>query len=455
MKITRRTLLSSSVIAALYGATRPAMALTTSKPTAWRNWSGGVVAHPKARFSPTSDAELAEFFTTTLGQVRPVGSGHSFTPLVPTDGHLVVLDQLTGLLNHDPTELTATFAAGTRLGDMGNKLNDIGQAMFNLPDIDRQTLAGATATGTHGTGIEFKSLSGYVTKLRLITPLGEQIDVTPDDTDLFNAARVSVGSLGVITQMTLQNRTPFRLKQSSWIMKTDEVLSQFDEQAAKHRHFEIFPLTHSDYSIALATDETDEPINNPPASPEEEAAFDDAMRGWMQVPPAQRKPLVNGMAEMIEPSSRVDVSHRILANVRNNRFNEMEYSVPIEAGAECLQEVLRTIEQKRIDVVFPLEYRYVAPDDTWLSMSSGHGGHAAISIHRIATEDYRPYFDVIEPIFWKYQGRPHWGKVHSLSANELTTLYPNFGRFQALREKLDPEGRMLNDHLSKLFGVKS
>jgi FAD/FMN-containing dehydrogenase len=236
-------------------------------------------------------------------------------------------------------------------------------------------------------------------------------------------------------------------------MKTDEVLGQFDEQAAKHRHFEIFPLTHSDYAIALATDETDEPINNPTAPPEEAAAFDNAMRGWMQVPPEQRKPLVNGLAEMIEPSSRVDVSHRILANVRNNRFNEMEYSVPLAAGAECLEEVLRTIEQKRIDVVFPLEYRYVAADDTWLSMSSGHEGHAAISIHRIATEDYRPYFDIIEPIFWKYQGRPHWGKVHSLGAKELMELYPEFGRFSELRKELDPEGRMLNDHLRKLFGV--
>ena len=455
MKMSRRTLLSSSVIAALYGATRPSMALASSGQAPWRNWSGALVSHPVARVSPTTEAELAEFFANSSGPVRPVGSGHSFSPLVPTDGHLVVLDQMTGLLKHDADALTATFAAGTRLGDIGNVLNNIDQAMFNLPDIDRQTLAGATSTGTHGTGIDFKSLSGYVTQLRLITPAGEQLDITPTDKDLFNAARVSVGALGVITEMTLQNRTPYRLKQSSWIMKTDEALSQFDQQAANHRHFELFPLTHSDYSIALATDETDEPINNPTASPEEEAAFDGAMRGWMLVPPELRKPLVNGLAEMIEPSSRVDVSHRILANVRNNRFNEMEYSVPISAGAECLQEVLRTIEQKRIDVVFPLEYRYVAPDDTWLSMSSGDEGHAAISIHRIATEDYRPYFDVIEPIFWKYHGRPHWGKVHSLGAAELLALYPEFGRFRALREKLDPQGRMLNDHLRKLFGVMS
>ena len=131
----------------------------------------------------------------------------------------------------------------------------------------------------------------------------------------------------------------------------------------------------------------------------------------------------------------------------------MEYSVPLSDGAECLKEVLHTIAAKKIDVVFPLEYRYVSRDDTWLSMSSGDEDHAAISIHRVANEDYRPYFDLIEPIFWKYGGRPHWGKVHSLGADQLTALYPDFERFKTIRAQLDPTGRMLNDHLRKLFGV--
>jgi FAD/FMN-containing dehydrogenase len=171
------------------------------------------------------------------------------------------------------------------------------------------------------------------------------------------------------------------------------------------------------------------------------------------LPPEERRPHINGLAEMIQPSERVDVSYKILSTVRSNRFNEMEYSVPLSAGAECLREVLHTIAEKKIDVVFPLEYRYVSRDDTWLSMSSGHEDHAAISIHRVASEDYRPYFDLIEPIFWKYGGRPHWGKVHSLGSDQLTELYPDFKRFKTLRAELDPTGRMLNDHLRKLFGV--
>tara|TARA_B100001105_G_C22255724_1_gene384545 strand:- start:161 stop:838 length:678 start_codon:yes stop_codon:yes gene_type:complete len=221
---------------------------------------------------------------------------------------------------------------------------------------------------------------------------------------------------------------------------------------SSHRHFELFPLTHSDYSMALATDETDEAINNPEASPEEAAAFDTAMRGFMLVPPSLRRPLINALAEQIGPSERVDASYKILSNIRNNRFNEMEYSVPVEAGAECLQEILALIIDKAVDVVFPLEYRYVCRDDTMLGMSSGDEDHAAISIHRVASEDYRPYFDLIEPIFWKYGGRPHWGKIHSLGSEQLTRLYPRFDEFTALRRQLDPQGRLLNAHLSKVFG---
>ncbi len=453
--VTRRELLASGLLGAAFAGAAPVAAVSPSAaPTPWRNWSGGLVANPAGRYAPASEAELAEFFRTTSGTVRPVGSGHSFSPLVPTDGHLVVIDQLTGMLDHDAEAMTATFAAGTRLGSMGQPLAEAGLAMLNLPDIDRQTLAGATATATHGTGIRFTSLSGMVTELRLVTPVGEVLDISAaSHPDLFDAARVSLGALGIVTRMTLNVRSSYRLKASNWVAPIEEVLETFDESAAGHRHFEMFPLTHSDYALTLAIDETDEPVNNPPQSPEEAAAFGEAMAAWAQTPPRERRPLVNGLAEQIGPTEAVDESYRILSNVRNNRFNEMEYSVPLEAGADCLREVLRTISDKEVDVVFPLEYRYVKRDDTWLGMSSGDEDHAAISIHRTASEDYRPYFDLIEPIFWKYGGRPHWGKVHSLGAKELSALYPRFADFQALRAELDPEGRMLNEHLRRLFAA--
>ena len=174
-------------------------------------------------------------------------------------------------------------------------------------------------------------------------------------------------------------------------------------------------------------------------------------RGWRSRRPSADR-LINGLAEQIQPSVTVDASYRILSNVRSNRFNEMEYAVPREVGAACVREVLDTIAKQQIDVVFPLEYRYVKGDDIWLSMDEG-GDRAAISVHRTASEDYRPLFDAVEPIFWKYGGRPHWGKIHSLGHKELTELYPQFEAFRDIRAALDPQGRLLNDHLRKLFGV--
>ena len=447
--ISRRRFLAGSALTGLYALGSPAMAAGTP----WRNWSGALLAHPAGRFAPGTEAELVDWLRATRGTLRPVGAGHSFTPLVPTDGQLLVLDRLNGLIDHDPESLQATFGAGTRLYSMGPALEGVGQGPLILPDIDRQTLAGAISTGTHGTGLTLHSLSGNVTRLRMVTAAGEVIEVTEaSDTDLFRAACVSVGALGIITEATMQNRAAYRLKARNWAQPIDEVLEGFEESATAHRHFEMFPLTHSDYALVLAIDETDEPIDNPPLSPEEEAAFGEAMRGWMAIPPGERRPLINGLAEQIEPSVSVDASYRILSNVRSNRFNEMEYAVPREAGAACVREVLDTIARNEIDVVFPLEYRYVRGDDLWLSMDEG-GDRAAISVHRTASEDYRPLFDAVEPIFWKYGGRPHWGKVHSLGHAELTKLYPRFEDFCRLRAELDPEGRLLNEHLRKLFGV--
>lgn len=452
--LNRRRFLAGTMLSGFFGSSMPALGRTASLP--WRNWSGGVVAHPRGRFVPDDEAHLAAFLGDSSGAIRPVGSGHSFAPLVPTDGHIVVLDHMRGLIDHDPDKLTATFAAGTTLAETGPELERIGQAMYNLPDIDRQTLAGATATATHGTGADFGCLSSYITGMRLVNARGEIIDVDAEaDAELFAAARVSMGALGIITRITMQNRTPYRLLQRSWVDKVEDLLEQFDDLTAQYRHFELFPYVHSNYAIALATEETDQPTHNPPPAPDDDAAFVGLIQQLSAVPPEHRLPILDEIAAASEPSERADVSYRILANVRNVRFNEMEYSVPKEAGAECLREILRTIIGKRIDVVFPLEYRYVRGDDTWLSMSSGEEDHAAISIHRAAQYDYRAYFDLIEPIFWKYGGRPHWGKIHSLGAAELSSLYPRFGDFQKLRAEMDPKGRLLNDHLRRVFGVSA
>lgn len=451
-KTSRRSFLASSVKAVLFGA-YAVNGSAFAQSTSWSNWSGGQTCQPTGRYDIGSEEELTRLLRNTLGPIRPVGSGHSFSPLVPTDGHLVVIDQLSGILDQDRDALQVTLGAGSRLGDLGPQLDAIGQGMINLPDIDRQTVAGAIATGTHGTGVTLQALSSFVTALRLVTADGKVMDIDASDGDIFHAARVNIGALGVVTQVTMQNREAYKLKKREWAAPTEDILANFDELAASHRHFEIFPLVYSDYSLVLSIDETDEPIGEIELElePSDDASIAESLGLTANPTPAERRRISNATAALIQPTEAVDVSYKLLSNLRNSRFNEMEYSVPAEVGAECLREILRTIYEREIDVLFPLEYRYVSGDDDWLSMSYGDHPHATISIHRMASEDYRPYFNIIEPIFWKYGGRPHWGKVHSLTHKELTGLYPHFRDFMEIRRELDPQGRMLNPHLRALF----
>ena len=413
----------------------------------WRNWSGHLVANPASRFAPGSEDELMAWLKKSNDSLRPVGSGHSFTPLVPTNGHLVVLDRLSGVIEYDSGSLEAEVYAGSRLGDLGAPLNEIGHAMPNLPDIDRQTVAGAIATATHGTGRDLKSLSGYITGLTLVTPHGEKLELAAGDERLL-AAGVSMGALGLITRVRFQNREPFNLRTRTWMEKTTSVVENFEAYCEDWQHFEMFPLLHSEYSLVVAHQETDAALNRP-----EPVEDDGAVLQLIGATPvALRGALINTLAEDIEPTESVQPSWQALTNLRFDRFNEMEYSVPADKGGACLLEILDAVVEHSVDVVIPLEYRIIDEDDCWLSMYEG-GRRVSISVHRTAGEDYSELFDLVEPIFWKYAGRPHWGKVHSLGANELRPLYPGFDDFLRLRQELDPEGRMLNPHLRSLFGL--
>ncbi len=455
MTLSRRHFLASGLLTALYGSAVAAtegsrLNLTQLSETAtWRNWSGALESNPESRLAPSTEDQLIDALRMLKTPIRPVGAGHSFSPLVPTDGTLVVMDKLNGLLEYDEKKKTAVLGAGTRLGDAGPLLENIGQAMYNLPDIDRQTLAGAISTSTHGTGGAFGSLSHYVKGLRLITPRGEVMDLSATNKpDLFDAARVSLGAFGLITRIDFQNRESFRLRSSVWVEKTEDVIDSFDERTTQYEHYEFMPFVHADYSLVIAHKETDDPV----ATPAEEESGGDLFGIMARIPVFLRRPIINFIAQAIPSAESVEASHLALTNVRNDRFNEMEYSVPVDAGLACVREILQTVSDLGIDVLIPLEYRVVAGDDTWLSMFAG-GPRASISIHRIAGYDYKPYFDVIEPIFWKYNGRPHWGKVHSLGYGQLTKLYPRLEEFKALQKTLDPEGQMLNEHLRALLGI--
>ena len=447
--INRRKFLLGTLLAPILSTLggRQAIAAVPSVSNRWVNWSGALQSDPISRMAPGSESELIELMLTLEGQIRPVGAGHSFSALVPTNGHLMVLDKLAGLLDHNSDNMTATLAAGTRLGNAGPLLENVGQAMFNLPDIDRQTLAGAISTSTHGTGSSFGSLSRYVNSIRLVTPGGQMIDLDrKSDEDRFLAARVSLGALGVVTRIGFQNRAPFRLKTKTWVEPTEDVIATFKARDQEYEHYEFMPFPHADYSLVIAHQETTETELAP--EPEEDAG--DLFALLNRVPVKMRSYLFDYLLKELPKTTSVQTSHQALTNVRNDRFNEMEYSVPIDDGLDCVQEVLQVIRDESLDVVFPLEYRTVAEDDSWLSMFNG-GPRASISIHRSAGFDYKPYFHRIEKIFLKYGGRPHWGKVHFLGFDELNGLYPRLKDFVSMQKELDPKGQMLNSHLAQLF----
>ena len=424
-------------------------------PLPWINWAGNEYCYPNARPAPRTTAELVDVMQQAGGSVRAVGAGHSFSAVVPTDDTLISTDLMTGLIAHDPGSLQARVYAGTTLHDLGPLLHGIGQAVPNLPDMDYPTLGGAIATSVHGTGTGFGSLSAGVTGLTLVSPSGEVFECSPaSNVEVFNAARCSVGALGVTSEVTLQNQAPFRLTEVNRVEPLADVWASLGDRCEKHRHFEFFPVPYSELCITVTTDpalpgDRDEGRDDPYGVLALRQAFEAV--GWIPFfgPSIYDRLLQLSVADAAE-TVRTGHSFEVLPHVRIVRFREMEYTVPADAGPACVQEILATIRDRRLPVSFPFEYRYVKADDIWLSMFEGRDG-CSISIHQYGDLEYRHVFAEIEPIFWKYEGRPHWGKIHTLDAKRLKTLYPRWQDFQEVREALDPDSRMLNPHLRSLF----
>jgi len=421
----------------------------------WQNWSGYRSCLPSERLAPANEDELAFVLKKARGPVRPVGAGHSFTELVPTDGTLVSLRNFEGLRAHDAEKMTATFGAGTKLGATGEPLHAAGQALQNMPDIDEQSLAGAMATGTHGTGQKLGALHSYLTGLKLVTPRGELMTCSRSQNPrVFDAARVSLGSLGVITEVTLQNRPTLNLKRRTWLEPMDQLIERFDEYAGKHHSFEMYYIPFCDQGAAIAIDPTDEPVRPRPPSPDNNAVLDMKKLRDLTAPfPRLRRWLMHKSTEDYQPEEAVDVWYRIFPSSREVRFNEMEYHLPREALMPTLKKVRETLESKHPEIFFPIEIRTVKGDDAWLSPFYGHDVSGSIAVHHYHVEDPLPYFADIEPLYQPLQGRPHWGKMNTLDAKTFAARYPKWKDFLEVRASLDPEGKMLNPYLKRIFGL--
>ena len=414
----------------------------------WRNWSGSAHAYPERRWAPQSVDELAASIASQPAPIRAVGAGHSFMPLAQTDGTLLTLDAIAGVASHDAGNLTAAVHAGVRLGDLGPALAAIGQEMPNLPDINKQSLAGALGTGTHGTGRTLRALHGDVQSLQLVTPQGDVLECNAErNTSVFHAARVSLGAFGIITRVQLKNHALTRVRKRTYIVDTRDAIEQWPALTLKHRNVEFYAIPFTGLSAIITADETDAPIQPRGLDQDADALMSlKKLRDLFGFSSSLRRRVARRLLQELPPEEAVDAGWKLLSNERPVRFNEMEYHFAFDQQLTALTETLDAIETHRPDVFFPIEARVIAPDDAWLSPFN-RGLSGSIAVHAYYQDDHHFLFELIEPIFRKHGGRPHWGKLNSLRFADLRELYPRFQEAMALRAELDPHGRLLNDYL--------
>ena len=434
--------------------------MTGRHSASWSNWAGNVT-DSAAVLSPRTQDELVEMVHSSAAagrRIRPVGSGHSFTPIAQAGDTRLSLRHLSGIVAADRATGRVRVLAGTTLRVLNRALDLLGLAMPNLGDIDAQTLAGATSTGTHGTGATLPGLSAGIVGLRLVTPDGASRWVDESDPELFGAARVGLGALGVVTEIELACLPAYRLRAVERPDSLDAVLPRIQEHFDAHRHFELywFPGTRRVQTKAndLVADDVDEPLAPWRRRLDDEllsnTVFGAANRVLTAVPRAVL-PFNAVAARALTERSYTAPSHEVFVTPRTVRFVESEYAVPREAVADVLTDLVAWVERHREPISFPVEVRVAAPDDMWLS-TGYERANAYVAVHQYHRGDHRAYFAAFEEIVAAHAGRPHWGKVHGLGAEQLADLYPRHGDFVALRDRLDPERVLTNDYLDRVLG---
>ena len=424
----------------------------------WRNWSGSVQARPAAQHMPADEDELRDVLLSASAPVRVRGAGHSFTPVCATNGTLISLEEFSAphaeVLVPEDGELRVRLNAGASLNSLSKALQGHGLAFHNLGDIDVQSLAGATATATHGTGRGFPCLSAELRRLRLMTVDGECVTVGPDHRpDILAAGQVSLGALGMVLQADVNVRRAYKLHRRSQVRPYKQVLADAPALWREHRNFEFFVIPGSDFVLTLTHDETDAPdlaegVSDDHADLTKLRLLSKSL-GWA---PRMRRWLLNRILAGTADAQEIGTSWQLLASERHMRFHEMEYHLPEAVGLRALDEVRSLVQVTQPQVFFPIECRMTAADTAWLSPFQG-GARISVAVHVHAKQAFAWFFDQLEPIFLRHGGRPHWGKLHSLGAAQLHALYPDFERFLQLRRELDPGGRLLNPHLAGLFGL--
>lgn len=435
----------------------------TRPAVAWRNWAGDERCRPAAVETPGSIEEIAEAVVQATDhdhRVRVVGAGHSFSDIALTDGVQLRLDRLTRVLDVDRSSGLVRVQAGITIRELNARLAEHGLALENLGDVDSQTIAGAISTATHGTGARLSNISAQVAELTLVLADGSTLRCAPDaaDPDVLRAARVSLGALGVIAEVTLRCVPSFTLRGVDAPRPLADTLARFEELVLGNGHFELFVFPHADVALTRTNNRTAEeprPRGRMAAYANDilltNHAFGLFCRVGRRMP--ARIPQINRLVTRLAgATARVDRSDRIFASPRLVRFTEMEYALPRAATPEAVRRIMALVPERGFDVPFPIEVRTVASDDALLSTASGRDS-GFVAVHMYEGMPYEPYFRAVEAVMDELGGRPHWGKRHYQTAATLRPRYPDWDRFQAVRARLDPHGRFANAWTDRVLGL--
>ncbi|MYX27785.1 FAD-binding protein [Streptomyces sp. SID8381] len=435
---------------------------TSAKSGTWRNWGGNVSARPVREVAPASVEELSAAVRKAAEDgltVKAVGTGHSFTSIAATDGVLIRPQLLTGIRSIDRDAMTVTVEAGTPLKRLNMALAREGLSLTNMGDIMEQTVSGATSTGTHGTGRESASIAAQIRGLELVTADGTVLTCSAtENPEVFAAARIGLGALGVVTAITFAVEPVFLLTAREEPMPLDRVLAEFDQLWAENEHFEFYWFPH--------TGSTTTKRNNRSAGPEQPVG---RVAGWVEdellsngvfqaanwvgrAVPATVPAIARLSSRALSARTYTDIPYKVFTSPRRVRFVEMEYAVPRAALVDTLRELKAMVDRSGLRVSFPVEVRTAPADDIALSTASGRDS-AYIAVHMFRGTPYHRYFTSAERIFTAHEGRPHWGKIHTRDAEYFAGVYPRFGEFTALRDRLDPQRLFQNDYLRRVLGA--
>ena len=430
--------------------------------TTWTNWSGTVRAEVQVA-APATVAELQRVVAATArrgGRVKPIGAGHSFTAIGATDGVQLRLDRLSGVVRADREAGLVTVLAGTRLHTLNETLWALGLSMSNLGDVDVQTISGAISTGTHGTGAKLGGLATQVAALELVLADGSLRHCSADDDpDLFAAARVGLGALGVLATVTLQCEPAFTLAAAEAPASLDDVLADLDDNVVGNDHFEFYWFPHTRRVLTKRNNRVlpgtlPRPVGRVRGWVDDELLANTVFEGLNRLTtrrPALIPPANALAARALGSRDYIDRSYRVFASPRRVRFREMEYAVPRTAVPELLAGIEDYLGRSGEQIGFPVEVRFAAADDIWLSTAFGRDT-GYVAVHQYHRREHETYFRAVEALARELGGRPHWGKLHYRDAASLREAYPHFDDFVAVRDKLDPQRTFGNNYLTQVLG---